>query len=149
MIRLNTTAAAALLALTTGCANPSSDGRSSSNEPGQRTGEPGATTRDIHADPAIRRLEEEAIVLAKTAGCASVDQCRAAPVGSRACGGPRYYLPYCRLTTDSAALFAKLDQVKRAEEDYNRRHQLASTCEFRMPPSLEVVAGACRAAGGR
>ena len=138
-------AAALLLTLAAGCANQGRDGPVSSDDPGQQTG-PGMTpSRDMHSDPAIRRLEEQAIALAKTGGCSSVDQCRAAPVGSRACGGPRYYLPYCRLTTDSAALFAKLDEVKRAEEDYNRRNQIVSTCEFRMAPPLEVVGGSCRA----
>jgi hypothetical protein len=147
MNRFAMMATATLFALL-GCASQASDGPVSSDDPGQspRTGQPGMTPQyDVHQDPTIRRLEEEAMALAKTTGCTTLDQCRAAPVGSRACGGPRYYLPYCRLTTDSAALFSKLAEVKRAEEDYNRRNQIGSTCEFRMPPELEVAGGACRA----
>jgi hypothetical protein len=99
---------------------------------------------DTATDPTIRRLEREAVALAKVEGCTSGEQCRSAPVGSRGCGGPRYYLAYCPLTTDSAALFAKLAEVARAEDDYNRRNQVASTCEMRMPGQLDVAAGSCR-----
>lgn len=91
---------------------------------------------------AIVKLEDDAKAIAKVAGCAS-SECRAAPVGSRACGGPRYYIPYCAKTTDSVALYRKLDGVAKAERAYNAKYKLASTCEFRMPPSVEAVAGSC------
>jgi hypothetical protein len=96
---------------------------------------------------AILRLEDQAKAIAKTSGCATVSQCRTAPVGNRACGGPRYYLAYCSTSTDSAALFRKLDEIVAAEDAYNRKYQLASTCEFRMPPPLALSGGECRAAG--
>ena len=91
---------------------------------------------------AIVKLENEAKAIAKVSGCTSSD-CRAAAVGSRACGGPRYYIPYCAKTTDSVALFAKLGEVAKAEQAYNKKYQIASTCEFRMPPAVEAVAGSC------
>lgn len=91
---------------------------------------------------AIVKLENDAKAIAKTAGCTS-SECRAAPVGSRPCGGPRYYIPYCAKTTDSAALYRKLDEVAKAERAYNTKYQLGSTCEFRMPPSVEAIAGSC------
>src|SRR5258705_2576341 len=93
----------------------------------------------------ITSLEDQAKALIKAGGCSSASQCRTAAVGSRACGGPRYYLVYCSLTTDSAALQRKLDAVAAAEQEYNRRYQLASTCEFRMPPQVAVVGGSCEA----
>lgn len=95
---------------------------------------------------AIVALENEARAIAKTTGCATVSECRAAPVGNRACGGPRYYIPYCALSTDSTALFRKLDEVARAEDAYNRKYQIGSTCEFRSPPPLVLSGGECRAA---
>ena len=91
---------------------------------------------------AIVKLENEAKAIAKVTGCTSSD-CRAAAVGSRACGGPRYYIPYCAKTTDSVALEAKLGEVARAEQAYNTKYQIVSTCEFRMPPTVEAVAGSC------
>jgi hypothetical protein len=99
-------------------------------------------TGDQKADWAqIIALEDQAKALVKTDGCSSAAQCRAAPVGSRACGGPRYYLVYCARTTDSAALFRKLNAVSAAEGEYNTRYKLMSTCEFRMPPIAGLSSG--------
>jgi hypothetical protein len=93
----------------------------------------------------IARLEREARALARADGC-SANACRTAPVGSRPCGGPREYVVYCAATTDSAALFAKLAELARAEEAFNRAGGMASTCEFREPPNVAVQGGRCVAA---
>jgi hypothetical protein len=93
----------------------------------------------------IARMEREARSIAKTEGCASSDQCRSAPVGERACGGPRDYIVYCARTTDSAALYRKLDELKKAEMEFNKKSGAMSTCEFRMPPSVGVSGGQCTA----
>jgi hypothetical protein len=92
---------------------------------------------------AIEAIEAQAKTIAKANGCSTADVCRAAPVGSRACGGPRYYIPYCSVTTDSAALFNKLQEVASAEQAYNKKYNLASTCEMRLPPALESSGGSC------
>jgi uncharacterized DUF497 family protein len=93
----------------------------------------------------IVALEDQAKALVKTDGCSSAAECRTAAVGSRACGGPRYYLVYCSRTTDSAALFRKLDAVAAAEREYNAKYQLVSTCEFRMPPKVALSGASCQA----
>ncbi|HEV7588662.1 MAG TPA: hypothetical protein VGO40_11165 [Longimicrobium sp.] len=90
----------------------------------------------------IARLEREARALAHADGCAA-DGCRTAPVGSRPCGGPREYIVYCAATTDSAALFAKLAELARAEEAFNSASGMISTCEFRNPPNVAVQGGRC------
>ncbi|HET7234549.1 MAG TPA: hypothetical protein VFJ16_31345 [Longimicrobium sp.] len=95
----------------------------------------------------IARLEREARAIAHADGC-TANQCRTAPVGSRPCGGPRTYIVYCAAKTDSAALFAKLDELARAEQAFNQRNQMASTCEFREPPSTRIENGRCVAAPG-
>jgi hypothetical protein len=103
-------------------------------------------TGDQKADWAqIVALEDQAKALVKAGGCSSASQCRTAAVGSRACGGPRYYLIYCLQTTDSAALYRKLDAVAAAEREYNTRYKLVSTCEFRMPPQVALSGGTCQA----
>lgn len=91
----------------------------------------------------IEALEAEAKSVASINGCSVAGDCRAAPVGSRGCGGPRYYIAYCAKTTDSAALYRKLDEVAKAEQAYNQKYQVISTCEFRMPPAVESVGGSC------
>ncbi len=93
---------------------------------------------------AIEKIEAEAKALAITTGCTASRECRAAPVGSRACGGPRYYLTYCAKSTDSVALYQKLAAVAKAEQAYNAKYQIVSTCEFRMPPEVGVAGGACK-----
>ena len=104
-------------------------------------------TGDQKADWAqIVALEDQAKALVKAGGCSSASQCRTAPVGSRACGGPRYYLVYCAQTTDSVALYRKLDAVAAAEREYNQRYKLMSTCEFRMPPNITFSGGSCQQA---
>ena len=103
-------------------------------------------TGDQKADWAqIVAIENEAKALVKTDGCAAAGECRTTPVGSKACGGPRYYLVYCSRTTDSTALFRKLDAVAAGEREYNTRYKIVSTCEFRLPPQLALSGGSCQA----
>jgi hypothetical protein len=103
-------------------------------------------TGDQKADWAqIVALEGQAKALVKTDGCASTAQCKTAAVGSRPCGGPRYYLVYCSVSTDSIALYRKLDAVAAAEREYNTKYQLASTCEYRMPPQVALSGSSCTA----
>lgn len=112
---------------------------------GSRDQFPGGTAEQKADWAKIVTLEDQAKAIVRTDGCASEGECRTAAVGSRACGGPRYYLVYCSRTTDVAALNRKLDQVAAAEKAFNIKYQLASTCEFRMPPAVGLVAGACSA----
>lgn len=133
--------AAALVACSQGTSGAPSDPGSG---PGKFT-----ITGDQKADWAqIVALENEAKAVADTSGCEDSGECRTAPVGSRGCGGPRYYLVYCSKTTDSAALFTKLAAVSDAESQYNTNYKIVSTCEFRMPPTVALSAGFCRAQGG-
>jgi hypothetical protein len=83
--------------------------------------------------------------LVNTSGCTADTQCAVAPVGSRACGGPRDYLPYCRLTTDSTRLFGKLAELETAEKALNAKSGAMSTCEFRQPPIVGISGQQCRA----
>ncbi len=93
----------------------------------------------------IATLEREALALAHNDGCDSVGQCRVAPVGAKACGGPRYWITWCSLSTDSAALFEKLDELRTAEQNFNQVHGVISDCSIVGPPTLVVSAGVCRA----
>jgi len=96
----------------------------------------------------LSRLEREARAIVKTDSCTAADQCRTAPVGWRACGGPRTYVVYCAATTDTVALFRKLKELENAEKAYNAKHGLLSTCEFRMPPPTRLEGRRCREVKG-
>jgi hypothetical protein len=95
----------------------------------------------------IDSLDRSARALAHTDGCASADQCRAAPLGLRACGGPRDFVAYCARSTDTVALFHALGALERAERAYDVKHGVASTCELRVAPLPGLVAGRCSAGG--
>ncbi|MBC7791116.1 MAG: hypothetical protein H7Z74_14310 [Anaerolineae bacterium] len=94
----------------------------------------------------VARLEEDARALAKTEGCAGTGECKAAPMGAKACGGPRAWIVYCPLTTDEVALTRKLDELREAEERYNRESGLVSDCALLTEPRVELNNGVCRAA---
>ena len=98
----------------------------------------------VSARAAIARLEADARALVRFEGCAAASQCRTAPVGARPCGGPRTYLAYCAATTDSVALFKKLDELKAAETKFHQAAGLSGTCDFLMPPTVSAEAGSCR-----
>ena len=111
-----------------------------------RSGRAATLSGDEARDRALlERLEREARALATTSGCESATSCKAAPVGAKACGGPRGYLVYCVRSTDEPALLAKLDTLQRLEREFNTRHNIISTCEFISPPEVEVAGGVCRA----
>ena len=107
-------------------------------------GDPSSDTAAARAQ--LVRLEADAKALVRTDGCNATGLCRTAPVGAKGCGGPRLYFVYCAATTDSAALFRKLDELKAAETKFNQAVNTISTCEFRTPPGVLAEGGSCRAA---
>ena len=97
----------------------------------------------------VTRLEARLRQLASSDGCDSAGQCKAAPVGERACGGPRDYVVYCTTSTDEARLLAVVDSLKDAEMRLNEATGAVSTCEMRLPPEMGVEAGRCVSVGNR
>lgn len=95
---------------------------------------------------ALQQLEGEVRALAVAEGCSDVSQCRAAPLGEQACGGPRDYLVYCTQTTDEQALLQALEELVRRERRLNEQCGLVSTCVFLEEPGLVLEGGACQPA---
>ena len=124
------------MVLLAACASPTPRGTDSGAARSTRVDD---TTR-------LAQLERAARALAKSGGCESASSCRSAPVGSRACGGPRAFVVYCPATTDTVALLRALDELRHAEMDYNERSGSISTCEMRLPPKMTVQGGRCEAA---
>ena len=116
------------------------------NETGPADSSARAASSSTSSDSAnLTRLESEALALVHNDGCDSIAQCRVAPVGAKACGGPRYWVTFCSATTDSAALFQKLEELRVAEQAFNQAHGIISDCSIVGPPNLVVNAGVCRA----
>ena len=112
--------------------------------PAPRSGDSAGSDAVRLADTArFAQLEREAHALVSTTGCTAATSCRTAPVGARGCGGPRSYVVYCPASTDTVALLRKLEELERAEMEYNDREGVVSTCEMRMPPDVTVQGGRC------
>ncbi|WP_257457942.1 hypothetical protein [Archangium lipolyticum] len=112
----------------------------------QETSEPEARAGYQSCDRAeIDQLESEALALAAPGGCEDVGQCRSAPVGAKACGGPRSHVVYCATSTDEDRLLKALERLEKREGQFNQQCDVFSTCEFISPPELELVEGQCRA----
>jgi hypothetical protein len=140
--RSATTSVVVALLATVSCSTPKQSG--AAGDTAQRDAASGAANDTISARARVAQLESDARALAKTSGCSSDSQCRTAPVGEKACGGPRTYIPDCSATTDSVALFKKLGELSVAEKAYNKSAGVMSTCEFRLPPAITVQGGVCR-----
>ena len=91
----------------------------------------------------LARLEREARALASTTGCAAATRVARHLSVRAGCGGPRSYVVYCPASTDTVALLRKLEELKRAEIEYNEREGVVSTCEMRLPPGVTVQGGSC------
>ena len=118
------------------------EGRDSDVAPTSPTGQTSTQQSDWAA---IEQLEAQAKAMAKADGCSATSDCSTGAVGRKACGSPRYYLTYCRKTTDVTALNAKLEEIVKAETAYNTKYNVVSTCEMRVPPAVEAVGGSCQA----
>ena len=94
---------------------------------------------------ALERLKSEARQLARADGCSTSDECRAAPMGAKPCGGPWEYLVYCSVTTDSATLHRHLELLRQFEDSLNRHYQRASTCDMILEPTPVLEGNTCRA----
>ena len=103
-----------------------------------------ACAEDAATEARVRELEQQARALAKTDGCDRLDQCAAAPMGAKPCGGPWTYLVYCKATTDEAALFRVLDELRRVEEEYNQVAGSVSDCQMVGPPEVRLDGRTCR-----
>lgn len=140
-----------IVAMGVACAAPASRAPDSVPAESARTGAPpvrgpGPTGDQAWDRAVIDQLERDARRLANAEGCRDAGSCRVAPYGVKACGGPRGYLVYCVVGTDSVALARKLDELARLERAYNQRYGIASTCDIQVEPNLALVGQTCRAA---
>ena len=109
------------------------------------TPQPSATAGTQETErAAIIRMEQEVRTLAKIDGCADSRQCSAIPVGVKACGGPRFWLAYCPLTTDVAALTRRVEELRVLEDTFNRTYHIVSDCSLVGHTALVSVGGTCQ-----
>ncbi|MDX1812405.1 MAG: hypothetical protein R3240_10685 [Gammaproteobacteria bacterium] len=100
----------------------------------------------------VEQLHAEAEKIANTiqteigsATCDSDAQCKALPMGHRACGGPAYYLVYSTKVGDEDKLKSLANKHTAIHREINRINQTLSICEFLMPPPVSCIQGTCKA----
>jgi hypothetical protein len=79
----------------------------------------------------------------KEPSCRNGAECRSAGYGSKPCGGPRSYLIYSTMTTDSARLASALERYNGWDAARNRQGGAVSNCMFEAPPALTCSEGRC------
>jgi hypothetical protein len=82
----------------------------------------------------IAAIDAEVRTRIGPAVCAADSDCRALPMGARACGGPSAYLPYSIRGTDEGPLARLSDDHRRLSEELNRQRQAIGTCEALAEP---------------
>jgi hypothetical protein len=81
--------------------------------------------------------------LATCTRCDSGSDCRFTDLGSKPCGGPRYYLIY-QSNVDTAKLLQLVKLYNRAEMAFNKRWEIGSDCIFEpQPDSVRCLNGDC------
>ena len=78
------------------------------------------------------RLEIEE--LAESTACTDPTDWSFTAYGSKACGGPQGYLAY-PVTIDTEAFLKKVERYTQAEDKYNRKWNIVSTCDLPSEPS--------------
>lgn len=85
--------------------------------------------------------------LVGAAACTDSAQCRSAPLGSRACGGPEAYLAWSTAATAAAPLQQLLDRYRREREQADAAAGMQSVCTVVPDPGAQCRAGVCQLRG--
>ena len=82
---------------------------------------------------ALMELFNEISELSYSKTCTNANDWNYTPYGSKACGGPQGFLPYSN-KIDTVSFLAKIDAYTKAEEAYNIKWGVISTCEAILAP---------------
>ncbi|GGH09292.1 hypothetical protein FAZ19_02045 [Sphingobacterium alkalisoli] len=81
----------------------------------------------------LTALRSKISAIVDTASCIHSENWNFTPIGSKACGGPKGYIAYPN-TIDTDAFLKLVQEYNKAEQDYNRKYDIASDCMYVMPP---------------
>ena len=99
---------------------------------------------DEDADLArLAAFREEALLLIGEASCSEIGECRSLPFGAKPCGGPREYLIYSIINSDTLKFREKVDEYNSWNEVLNKRYGYMSDCMLVEEPQLVCLDGKC------
>lgn len=100
---------------------------------------------DGSRDARMAALDNQIRSMVGIARADSIEQCRLAEVGKRACGGPEYFIAYSTKVTDADALMQLVDEYTQLRVKQIEETGEMGTCEVLPQPVLELQNGVCRA----
>jgi hypothetical protein len=103
---------------------------------------------DANTQAELATLRKEIQRLAGDGRCNNVVQCRAIPLGKRACGGPDEYVIFSSMTGKTDLLEAKVFEYTFLQEESLRGKPESGPCEFIVEPQLRCFQQRCRADEG-
>ncbi|WP_417665672.1 hypothetical protein [Pseudidiomarina sp.] len=141
--------AIALLVLLSGCV----DAERVEETQADNVANNGATAAEQAMEPAvaamrnarIAALDNQIRTMVGIPRADSLDQCKLAEVGKRACGGPEYYIAYSTQVTDEQAMQKLINEYTQLRVEHIQATQEMSTCEVIPRPQLTIENGICRA----
>lgn len=85
----------------------------------------------------LMNLFDDALALIEDIPCDNSENWTFTPYGSKACGGPQWFVAYPN-TIDTSGFLRKIETYTKAERDYNIKWSVFSTCDLVSPPK-EVI----------
>jgi len=82
---------------------------------------------------ALMGLFDNALELVKDLPCENSENWIFEPYGSKACGGPQWFVAY-PTTIDTEEFLKRIEIYTKAERDYNTKWSVFSTCDIVSPP---------------
>ncbi|GAL70310.1 lipocalin family protein [Jejuia pallidilutea] len=86
---------------------------------------------------ALMDLFDNALELVKDLPCQNSANWTFTPYGSKACGGPQWFVAY-PTTIDTEEFLKRIEAYTKAEQDYNLKWSVFSTCDIVSPPKAVV-----------
>ncbi|WP_417658856.1 hypothetical protein [Pseudidiomarina sp.] len=143
----------ALLVLLGGCVDAERVDETQADNGAQNGSQNGATVAEQAMEPAaaamrnarIAALDNQIRTMVSIPRADSLEQCKLAEVGKRACGGPEYYIAYSTQVTDEQVLQKLITEYTQLRVEHIQATQEMSTCEVIPRPQLTIENGICRA----
>jgi hypothetical protein len=88
-------------------------------------------------DAKLKTMMAEIKALSEKESCSNAAEWHFIAIGAKACGGPAAYIAYSE-KLDTAAFTKKVRVYTKAQEDFNKKYNIASDCMAVIPPKIII-----------
>ncbi len=82
----------------------------------------------------LNKMRQEIMDRIDAIPCENAEDWRPEALGSKACGGPKEYIPYPQAADESGELLDSIKAYNAAEAEFNKKYKIVSDCMAIMPP---------------